>query len=171
MGIVEELFAAQGDAEKIAKVSDRIEATAEDFKARVRAEIVRVIAVMDAADLDDLSTAIAARRAQLRDPAEEARRIDAFRRAAMEAAREAMSAGEILGTDATMFYAIEAEARLTGQSVYAVAAGNPAAEEALEEIAWRRARTHLMRDWLHNNWLRVSDRAATILAVEGIGRA
>lgn len=168
---MEELFAAYGDAAAESKVRDRIEATAEDFKARWRAEIVRVIAVMDAADLDLLAEAIAARRAQLLDPAEEVRRIDAHRRAAMEAAREAMSDGEILGADATMFYAIEAEARLTGQSVYAVAAGNPAAEEALEEIAWRRARTHLMRDWLHNNWQLVSERADTILAVEGIGRA
>ncbi|MCB0928991.1 MAG: hypothetical protein KDB70_13995 [Mycobacterium sp.] len=168
---MEELFAAYGDAAAESAVRAKIEATAEDFKARWRAEIVRVIAVMGAADLDLIAAAIERRRAQLLDPAAEARRVAAFRRAAMELARDAVDDDEILGADVVLFYAIEAESRLTGETPYAVAAGDPAAEEALEAVTQRRIRTHCMREWLDRSWPIVSDRAGIILTAEGIARA
>lgn len=171
MGITEELLAAYGDAEQTAKVRSKIEAVAEDFKAQVRAGIAAVVKVMDEADLDLLTEAIERRRAVLRDPAEEARRASAYRRAAMELARDSVSVDDPLNTEILVFYGIEAESRVTGETPYSVAAGDPVAEEALNEVARRGIRTHQMRHWLHLNWGLVSDRAATILAVEGIGRA
>ena len=82
-----------------------------------------------------------------------------------------ISHDEILGADVVLFYAIEAESRLTGETPYAVAAGDPAAEEALEAVTQRRIRTHCMREWLDRSWPIVSDRAGIILTAEGIARA
>ena len=169
MSIMEELLAAYGDKAATEKVRCKIEAVAEDFKERAMAEVAAAVKVMDSEDLGHLAEVIERRRAQLRDPAEEARRVAAFRRAAMELAREA--ADEPLGADIVLFYAVEAECRLTGGPPYTVAVGSPSDEEALEEVARLGRRTHCMRDWLHDNWGTVSDSAETILAVEGIGRA
>lgn len=47
--------------------------------------------------------------------------------------------------------------------------GDPAATEALEEVARLGVRTHRMRGWLHRNWEVVAERAETIVRAETIG--
>ncbi|MFN6547944.1 hypothetical protein [Mycolicibacterium nivoides] len=123
-----------------------------------------------AEQLDRLATLVETRRTHLADPVDQARRIAAFKRAAMELARES-SGDDPLPAGAVLFYAIETESKLTGQPPNEIAAGDPAAAEALEEIARTGRRTHVMRGWLHQNWEIVSQRASTILNVEAITAA
>lgn len=92
--------------------------------------------------------------------------VDAYRRAAAELAREVCdSNGETLGTAACLFYAVEAESRLTGRAPDEIAIGDPFASEALEEVARTGLRTHRMRGWLHRSWEQVIERAESLIAV------
>lgn len=80
-----------------------------------------------------------------------ATRVAAYRRAAMEVARATAGDGGI-STAVTIFYGIEAEVRVTNTPPDEVVCGDPAATEALAEIARNGLRTEVMRGWLHRNW-------------------
>lgn len=79
----------------------------------------------------------------------------------MELARDAVDDDETLGADVVLFYAIEAESRLTGETPYAVAAGDPAAEEALEAVTQRRIRARIA---CANGWIAAGRLCRTGLA-------
>lgn len=91
-------------------------------------------------------------------------RIAAYRRAAVEVARETCTAaGDFLGTAAAVFYAVEAEHRLTGCAPDEIAFGEPISAEAMDEIVRLGLRTHVMRGWLHINWGIIVRRAEQLL--------
>lgn len=90
--------------------------------------------------------------------------IAAYRRAAAEVARETCAAaGDILGAAGAIFYAIEAEHRVTGAPPDEIAFGDPFAAEAMDEVIRLGLRTHAMRGWLVRAWPDVVARAEALM--------